>query len=244
MKIIFAVSLSLIAMIQAQIFVDLHNPEPLFNLATDYQDKVTELQEDIVETITGLRLQLSAILKRSSNMTLQQVQDNIYEIFDLDAPVRDLIFVVNSRNTDCMLNLRNQLNMHTEFSGYSSSNCLTRYNRNVDNKLNEAYGTLASYEELISVVQLLVVKSFNSINIWTHPEEIMTKIQTEYNETKTRWDGRKAGINDFLSNLESNIRGFNNVLGSCFTEVQQGLHNHYSYITGAVVACNEFDNVN
>ncbi|KAG5669177.1 hypothetical protein PVAND_017071 [Polypedilum vanderplanki] len=237
----FTILLSLIATIQCStIFVDLYNPDNLFREALDYQERVTTLQKNIVNTITGLRLKLSEILKKSSNCTLEQVQGNIHAIFKLDEPVRRFIFVDYPKNTDCMLNLRTQLNLHTEFSGYSSSNSLSWYNRYIDSLLIDAYGTLAEYEGLISIVQLLVVKSFNNRNIWTQPEEIIEIIKTEYENQASKWETTKANIGNFLEDLEENIRFYNDALGTWFVDIQNKLVPHYSYINSGLEVCEAF----
>jgi hypothetical protein len=245
MKLSFAILLSFIAAIHgADDLVALnvlYNPEALFTRATEYQTKVTELQEDIVTVITSLRSQLSGILKETSNTTLSQVQDNIWTTFEMDAPIRGILFISNNQSTDCILNLRVQLNTVTEFSGYDSSNCLLRYNRNVTSLLASAYATLAEYEGQISIIQMLVVNSFNGYNIWINPEEIETKFTTDYNTHFAAWQIVKENITSFLSTLRQNINAHNVVLGSCFTGVQQGLTPQYNGIVARVDTCLEFD---
>jgi hypothetical protein len=240
MKSSFAILLSLVAFAAASPSpADLYNPNALFTEAIDYQGRVTVLQEDIVDTITSLRSQLSAILKRTSNATLSQVQDNIWDIFDLDAPVRALVF--NTPTTDCILNLRVQLNMKTEFSGYDSSNCLTRYDRSVSGLINAAYGTLADYEKQIIIIQMLVVNSFIGRNVYLHPEEIIDSFRSQYDEHNAAWVVVKANIATFLASLEEDIGAQNTVLGTCFTNIQTDLIPQYNYITNATAVCTEFD---
>lgn len=244
MKLSLGILLSLIAVIHGYDFAEysLYNPSLMFTRANEYQTKVTELQEDIVDTITGLRSSLSAILKRTSNNTLSQVQDNIMTVFYMDAEVRDLIFVKHNESTNCILNLRIQLNMKTEFSGFQASNCLVRYDRNVNALIGSAFETLSYYEQLIVLIQMIVVDAFNGKNIWTNPEGIETTFIGDYNQKKEEWDVTKAEISSFLATLESDIGAYNTVLGSCFTTIQQGLVPDYAAIVRDVAVCTEFDN--
>lgn len=243
MKLSFGVLLSLIAAIHAADLsaFNLYNPNTMFEQANQYQTLVTALQEDIVVTITGLRSQLSGVLKKTSNATLSQVQDNIWEIFGMDAPVRELVFVEHNESSNCIYNLRTQLNMKTEFSGYDASNCLSRYNRSVNTLINSAFGILADFERYIVLIQMLVVNAFNGINIWTNPESIQNKFVADYNQQKAEWDTVKANIESFLATLESDILQYNTVLGTCYSAIQTALVPQYEYITNATAVCTEFD---
>ena len=122
------------------------NPRPLFVNATAYQSLVTSLQQDIVTVITGMRFSLSDILKRTSNETLNQVQDNLRTIFLMDGVARYELFEGVQSNHPCIVNLRSQLNSVTQTSGYQSSNCLKRYDFNVTALVADAYVILAEYE--------------------------------------------------------------------------------------------------
>jgi hypothetical protein len=132
---------SLLAMTQA-----VENPNTLFTIANEYQVKVTALQQDIVSVITGMRFQLSAILKATSNITLDQVQVNLHTIFEMEQPARQELFEGVPTMDPCIVNLRLQLNLVTEMGGYASSNCIKRYDKNVTTLVNSAYAIVREYE--------------------------------------------------------------------------------------------------
>lgn len=122
------------------------NPNVLFGKANQYQALVTTLQQNIVSVITGMRFSMSEILKKTSNVTLDQVQDNLQIVFDMEQPTRRELFEGLPTMDDCIVNLRNQLNLVTEMSGYASSNCIRRYDRNVTSLVSDAYEILREYE--------------------------------------------------------------------------------------------------
>jgi hypothetical protein len=220
----------------------INNPTQLFVTANDYQQRVTLLQEDIVNTIVSLRGQLSAVLKSSSNETLSSIQSNIETVFEMDAPVRYLIFVQHNTSTSCIFNLRAKLNTETEFSGFQSGICLARYDRNVTSLLNEAYEKLSEYEGLISIVQMIVINAFSNRNIWTETDEIQSNFIDTYNTEYSAWQTSKAGITAFITTLEQNIAQHNAILKSCFDAVQEGLVPIYEDIAGnRLDVCLEFD---
>lgn len=139
MKII--IILSIVGLSRA--FVD---PSILFNQAEAYQVQTTALQQDIVTKITSLRTSMSAILKRTSNITLGHTQDNLMEIFELEEPIREELFPNNPSMDDCMVNLRQQLNLITEISGYQSANCVKRFDTSVTALVAKAYEDMNAYE--------------------------------------------------------------------------------------------------
>jgi hypothetical protein len=138
-----AIFLTLLASSQSQA---VENPNTLFNKANEYQTKVTALQQDIVSVITGMRFQLSAILKATSNITLDQVQDNLHTIFEMEQPARQELFEGVPTMHPCIVNLRLQLNLVTEMGGYASSNCIKRYDTNVTVLVNDAHAIVSEYE--------------------------------------------------------------------------------------------------
>lgn len=219
----------------------INNPTALFTAAVDYQQRTTALQQDIVNTITALRGQLTGVLKVSSNRTLSSIESNIETIFEMDMAVRTLLFVENNQTTSCLTNLRMQLNTATEFSGFESSICLTRFDRNVTTVVGTAYGLLQQYEELISIVQMIVINSFSGKNVWIHDAAIQTNFTTEYNNRYNDWQTAKAGITAFIAALEQDLITFGNTLAVCFTSIQTGLVPEYARITAALPVCLEFD---
>lgn len=143
MKLILCALISFFAVTHA---ASSSNPRPLFVNATVYQSLVTSLQQDIVSVITGMRFSLSEILKRTSNETLDQVQDNLETIFYMEEPARTELFEGLPTMDPCIVNLRAQLNSVTETSGYQSSNCIKRYDTDVTAIVSEAYLILEEYE--------------------------------------------------------------------------------------------------
>lgn len=147
----------LIPFIAAATHAAVSNPNVLFNRANDYQLLVTTLQQEIIDKITGMRFSLSAILKRTSNITLDQVQENLQTIFDMEQPVRIELFEGFPTMDSCIVNLRDQLNLITEMSGYESSNCIKRYDTNVTALVAEAYNVLQEYEGMSSDENILKI---------------------------------------------------------------------------------------
>ncbi|CAO1315307.1 unnamed protein product [Diamesa hyperborea] len=217
----------------------LENTSDLFISAWEYQNKLTDLQQDINLQLTAIRTSVSNVLKTSSRQTLEQIENNTIAILDLDAPVRAIVIPLES--TACNNNLKTLLNETTEYAGFPSSNCVARYDVSVKTALKAAYALMDKYEGLFSEVQQIVVKSFIKQNAFLTPQAIIDEFQKQYNIHAEDWERIRPDIESFVKSLGGNVAVFNTVLGSCFTTVQTKLIPTYARIVDEVAECKEFD---
>ena len=180
-------------------------------------------------------------MKLSSSQTLSQIENNTIAILELDAPVRAIVAPLES--TDCNDNLKTVLDATTEFSGFPSSTCVARFDESVQSALKAAYALMEKYEGLFSEVQQIVVKSFIKQNAFLRPQAIIDTFQTQYNLRIEDWERIRPDIESFVKSLGGNVAVFNNVLGSCFTNIQTNLIPTYSRIAAEVQICKEFETI-
>lgn len=218
----------------------MNRSESLFIQAWEYQDKLTTLQENINLQLTAIRLSVSSVLKSSSSKTLEQIENNTIAIIEQDQPIRDVVF--NLEPTACTNNLRTVLNGVTEFSGFPSSTCVSRYDNGVKVVLNDSYIMLDQYNGLFSEVQQVVVKSFIRQNAFLTPETIIETSKIQYERLNENWTKVIPNIEEFVKSLESKIAEINVNLGSCFNQTQANLIPSYVRIIDEVDICKEFDN--
>ncbi|CAO1350975.1 unnamed protein product [Diamesa serratosioi] len=226
-----------ISNVNAPLFV---KPDELFITANDFQNKLTSLQQDINLQLTAIRTSVSNVLRSSSSQTLAQIENNSIAILEQDAPVREIVFALES--TSCTNNLRSLLNGFTEFSGFPSSTCVARYDDSVQSALKAAYALLEKYEGIFSEVQQIVVKSFIRQNAFLTPDAIIETIQNQYEIRAQEWEKIRPDIESFVKSLAGNVAVFNAVLESCFANVQTSLTPSYNLLLSEVAVCKEFDN--
>lgn len=217
----------------------LENTEELFITAKDYQSRLTALQQDINLQLTAIRTSVSNVLTLSSGKTLEQIENNTIAILALDAPVRAVVGPLDS--TACIDNLKNLLEGTTEFSGFPSSTCVARYEESVRSALKTAYALLEKFEGLFVDVQQVVIKSFIKRNAFLTPDLIIETFTNQYNAQAEDWERIRPEIESFVKSLSGNVAVFNNVLESCFSNIQTNLIPTYSRIVAEIAVCKEFD---
>lgn len=213
--------------------------EPLFITANKYQVLFTELQTDINVKLAEIRTAVSTVLKASSAVTLAAIESNAETILSNDNVVRTVIF--NQTLSECNKNLRNQINSVTEFSGFGSSICVAQYDNRVQDELKVAYEILRQYEGQLGDVQQTVIRSFILANVYTFPEVIEGRFESQYALRSDAWAKIRPEVEKFVNNLSAAIDGYNTLLNVCFKGVQDGLTPQYTRLSADVSVCTEFD---
>lgn len=216
--------------------------DTLFENAWNVQIKITELQQDINEKMTAIRTSVSTVLKSSTNVTLEQIESNANQILADAEPTRAAIFSTTLSATVCIVKLREILNQVTEFTGFGSSNCVTKYDFSVNGALDNAYAFLQKYEGILGEVQQVVVRSFNGRNVFLQADEIEAHFEKEYENKLAEWEFIRPDVESFVTKLQSNIEVFNTVLGSCFKNIQDNVKPTFASIKSELATCSEFDN--
>jgi hypothetical protein len=218
----------------------INNPSTIFEIADEYQPKVTSLQQEIIDEINEWRSTMTEVLKETSNSTLTQTHLNYYSLLAMDELVRELIFVELNNTGSCVQNLRNRLGLLTDFSGFKSGICLRRYDRNVTEIVNVVYDALEKYESAIAIIQTVVVNAFTSRNIWREKDLIQNEIEDAYNSYKDEWERTVVLIANYLLTFKSNIIIQNEVLVECFAEVYAEYEPQYAMLVRDAEVCREW----
>lgn len=222
------------------------NPGMFFDSAREYHDKVTELQSEIIFQLTNLQVAMTDVLRMSSNTTLSEIDLNIKQIFELERPVRDSVNNNSdgddgAETTPCVRALRARLDAITEFSGYESSICVSRHDRSLSLTLNEINGLLKEYEGNFNVVQMIVVRSFISMNHWTQSDGIENNFVSEYERVKGEWHANDIDRENVIQNLSGAIEKHDSIMSNCFDNIRRALVPFYERFERDLEICKEFD---
>lgn len=241
MKSIVAVLLSVIVAIEgAAIESQIADRTELFPSAWNTHDELKSLQGDINEQLTEIHTSVSAVLRSSTNDSLSKIENNANSFLEYDEPARRAIFALEQ--SACVNNLKVLLNGVTEFSGFGSSNCVTRYNSNVQTALNVASEAIGHYEESFGDVQQIVVQAFIGRNLFIEADNIETTFRSRYEAVAAQWNAARPNVESFASNLSVEISSLNDQLGQCFEKLQSEYPPVYGLINGEIATCTAFDN--
>jgi len=215
-------------------------PDSLFESARQYHNKLRDLQQDINEQLTAARTAVSTILRSSSEETLTQIESNAHQLLAQDEPARNAIFALSS--SLCVNNLKVLLNGVTEFTGFGSSNCVTSYDKSVQEALNSAHNTLEKYEGTFADVQQAVVRSFIGKNVYLEADDIENRFAEQYNKSSEDWLAVRPEIEEFVNTLRAEIADFISALNGCFVTLQDDTAPAYDRLQTNIEVCTYFDN--
>lgn len=215
------------------------NTDYLFETAWEYQNKLSDLQNDINQDIIEVRIAVSTALRGSTNKTLEQVNNNADVLWAGDSTVRANL---NKLLPDgCVSDLMEILNGLTHMSGFESSNCLKHYDNSVQEKINRGNEILKEYGTLSSDVQQSVVQSFIGSNAFKDPNSIIEKIIKNFKDLEENWNVSRPDVEKFITELANEILGLNNQLGQCFNILQIEYDGYYTAVNNKRTACEEFN---
>jgi len=216
-------------------------PVSFFASAWDYHRKLETLQSDINNQLTGVRTSVSTVLKAASSKALERTETNANNILDLDRPVRHILFK-ELNTSQCVNTLRELINRITEFTGFSTSNCIATYENSVQEVVSAAYEILQQYEGPSVDTQLIVIRSFVGYNAFRNAAEIEALFSSRYHQRLNEWNEMKPHIEVYISELSDAIDGFGRGLLKCFENIQAGVAPEYVELENDVQVCKDFDN--
>ncbi|CRK90256.1 CLUMA_CG003967, isoform A [Clunio marinus] len=216
------------------------SPDFLFENAQRYLAFSKDVQRDIDETFITIRTAVSAVLKTASGTALDEIEGNSVKILEMDSPARNAIFDLDG--TPCTDNLKQLLNLVTEFSGFGSSNCVSFYDRNVQKAVDAANELFRDFEGDYMDMQQIVVRSFVGKNIFLQAEDIQARFIQEFNRRSEAWYAVRPEVDEYIRTLNSSIDNYNNELRVCFNDIQVSIAPIYDNLEGQIRTCEEFDN--
>ncbi|CAO1351050.1 unnamed protein product [Diamesa serratosioi] len=217
--------------------------DDFFESAWEYQDLITDLQEEINQRIIDIQTAVSTVLKKSTNETLTQYEQHVYAILALDQPIRDALEELEA-NTSCRTLLEQNLIYTTNMTGFESSNCAASYDSAIADELSQTNAAIKNDNDFNGDVQQFVVKSFVGINAFMTPEAITAKYENFYNTAKANWDMAKPDVDTLVSEMETLIAAMNINLGRCHKELIDLVTQSYETLNRNVGYCEDFESDN
>jgi hypothetical protein len=210
----------------------------LFTEAWRVQELLSPRQEDIDNDVTQLRESLTTVLEKRSKGALEGIESNVVEILELEAPYQTE--VAGLPNGACKDNLQRQLDMKTQFTGFASSLCVTRYDKQAENTITVAQEFIATYEGLFVRLQKVVVQSFSGNNALIHQTDIVDQFVSEFEARTAEWEEIRPQVEDFEYNLDETMSVQETELNSCMTSVRAQAVIEYATISNSIAICEEF----
>lgn len=214
--------------------------DELFEVAWEYQNKLSPTQQDIDNEVTDFRTSLSRVLKQTSKDALEEVEENAKVILELEKPVRSAVSEL--KEGDCSANLASLLSALTEFTGYESSNCVKRYDKSVTGEVRAAQDVINSYDGIFTELQQLVVQAFIGRNQFNDQTEIIEAFEVEFDKRAEAWDKIKPEVENFIDDLNNGIGKSSELMESCMKEIRDDVSAAYNRISGRVQSCIDFEN--
>lgn len=216
------------------------HPDFLFTHTWEYQARLTELQDDINESIEEVQAAVSSVLKSTTNNTLRQYQTHVGEVEGVYVPMLDNF--QSLKPGDCRNDAEDVLNRTTTNTGYRASNCASTYDTRVRSFVDAAVNALTRLDGRFGLVQSIVVKAFVGHNSFVHPESIKDKIVEIYDYVKGLWATSKPEIEAIRSSLTSSISAQFSELVKCHQANLNYAKTFFGMFEDTVQICIDFDN--
>jgi len=210
--------------------------EELFTRAWEVQNK---LAPNLEQVDSEVRVSISLTLKSSSSVTLEKLEENSKVILELEKPLRAT--VAELTKSLCSLHLLEFLNTITTFTGFASSNCVTKYNENVGDDATKGQQLIGLFKAAHGEMQQIVVTSFANRNAFIQSLDIIDQFKTEFDDKFSRWNELRLQVDAFLLWFEQAMSIYIAEVDECFKSVQRNVLNYYAMIPSRVESCIEFD---
>lgn len=214
-------------------------PEELLNDAVNVQYEINSKQNEIFGTISNLREKFSKILKTTAESTLKDIEGDVRAVFNIDEPLRDVLY--NKAATPCITSLKTLLNQESEFTGFQSGVCLTKYDNDVSKVITEAHNVVGVYDNELNQIELSVVHSFTSHNAWTQPDQIRDRFNESYNKYKDALQSINDNIGNIDINIQEQIDELRQTLNGCYKVSQDSLSSAIQRLESKIKTCDAFD---
>jgi hypothetical protein len=231
----FLVIFALVALAQSAPTADVEN---LFSEAWRVQHLLSPKQQELDSEVTELRETLTNVLETRSQGALQGIESNAFEIVEIEAPFREAVAALPAGA--CKNNLQRQLDMKTEFTGFASSLCVSRYDRANGQTIIGAQEFIANYEGLFVRLQKVVIESFSGNNALIHQADIIEEFNTEYEARLAEWEQVRPEAEDFEHNLDETMGVQESELNSCMLNVRTEATVDFERISNMITVCQEF----
>ena len=211
----------------------------LFKTAWSYQNKLSEMQNDIDQTLFDLRDGYTKILRSSSSNTLKKVEDNAWNFLELDEIERKVLEAVEQ--DDCITDLLDILDGVTVIAGFESANCLKRHDKKFHAEVLKANNTLNEFENFATDAQQMVVKSFIGKNVFKVSEKIAQNIEETFNILQSSWMEQRSKVEHFIASFDEAVDGLYLQFQECLDDMHAAYEVIYKEVSNKQDVCEEFD---
>lgn len=213
--------------------------DELFEVAWEFHNKLKPRQEGLDNDVIELRTSISKVLRETSKDALEEVEDNARQILELEKPVKEA--VSNLKLGDCSNNLKVLLNGITEFTGFQSSNCVKRYNEEINKEIKRAQDLIANYDGAFTDFQQLVTEAFVGNNKFTEQAKIIEQLEREFEKSLKAWELIKPETEKLVENLNNDIEDITIELKLCMKDIQEATSTAYNFISSRIQTCVDFE---
>lgn len=235
----FVIFASVILSISAQ--APMPPVDDLFSESWAMQQRLSPQQQSVDTVVSELRLSLTSVLDVKTAQALQEIENNTRQIVELERPYRVMLTALPV--SECSTNLLSQLSFTTQFSGFNSANCITTYDNESQQVVDEAQDFIAQYEGVFVRLQKAVIHAYRSPRaVFTNQAAIVTHFTNEYSTRMQEWEAIRPQAEDFDVNVANQLEQTHTTLDGCMSVVRSGIEATYQQIISFIPVCEEFDN--
>jgi hypothetical protein len=215
------------------------NTDQLFESAWKYQNLMTELQTSINVELFEVRTGINGVLRRTTNVTLSQIEENSKTLIQMDQEVFNQLNK-NDLSQPCFGELIQGKNTITYMADTQSTNKIRAYNNAINALINGTFIDIDKYNNWLTDIQLSVVRSFNLVQVFVGPKIIKNNFENQYNNIKEEWDAVKPDAKANIEKLETNIMNQNKMLVENFSKIYDAIKIKYEHVIESMEICIEF----
>lgn len=179
------------------------NINNLINKAWSRQFDLNLLQDQIDVAIADVQNGFFEVLKNSTSQALSQHETHNRQIDD----IHKVIYERFSRLPEgsCRNTVQNMIDLEREASGFSGSNCMRFYDRDVTPIITETNFEFTKNNRLLSELQQIVVKAFIKQNIHLTPSDAADTMDKIFDHVNKQWLSIRPSLEDLRIAMRTRI---------------------------------------
>lgn len=213
----------------------------IFPSSFEKQEAIQVIQNQIDEVIVDVQIGFFMEVKNSSEYLLQHIEDLANTISGLhDSIMSDF---VNVKEGTCRNYVEEIIKLTKSVSGSNAGNCALDVNNAITSILTRSDDLFENFNRQFSEIQQIVVKSFIKNNLFIDkPEEVIRKMDDNYNLVKTRWDNLKPDFTSLRAALRNDLVIKDATFAICHSNIEKYVEEMYRLSRGQIEQCNYNEN--
>lgn len=215
-------------------------PDAVLAQIESLEDQVFEYQATVQIQVRNLRSSGGQISSDLFNKTLTIIESNIKNISVSDNEISSSLASLNQ--SACVKNLVNTVDQIIELSGYAISNCIDVQNASSLNSTTdlESLHLLESVEKDINYLAAIIVNAFVGRNVFTEGDSIVTRVQEQFNTTRTEIDATLSRVRGNSGNFTAAWDDEIKELQTCFNAIDVSIQSAISFVRAQIPICKMF----